>query len=31
MKNEAGEAEGEEEADVDIQNQKEGDEELVDN
>ena len=31
MKNEAGEAEGSEEADVDVKNQKEGDEQLVDN
>lgn len=31
MKNQAGEAQGEEEADVDIKGQKEGDEELVDN
>ena len=31
MKNEAGEAEGSEQADVDIKNQAEGQEELIDN
>lgn len=31
MKNEAGQAEGSEEADVDVKDQKEGDEELIDN